>query len=82
MSTVRSIRKELCDVYRAARIDKSMDWHDAARAASILQILSRMIQGSDFEDRIAALETALAEHKGKPSRSNGHARPAPLERRL
>ena len=81
MNTVRSIRKELADVYRAARVDKSMDWIDASRAANILAILSRMIEGSDFEARIIALETALADHRGRPAPSNGHDR-SPLERRL
>jgi hypothetical protein len=58
-------------VYAQARYEK-IPWQDAARAASILQILTRMIEGDTFEQRLAALEQALAERD--PGRKpNGHA---------
>jgi hypothetical protein len=64
---VRSCRRELSQVYRAARVDGSMDWQDAARAASILQILVRMIEGSSFEQRLAALEPPSPSNKASRS---------------
>ncbi len=71
---MRSARRELSQVYRDARVNGSMDWSDAARAASILQILAKMIEGSDFEQRLSALEGALAERQGKPTKPNGAGR--------
>jgi hypothetical protein len=71
LATVQSCRKELAAVYREARVHGCIDWQDAARAASILQILARMIEGSTFETRLSALEAAIAEHRGQPPRPNG-----------
>jgi hypothetical protein len=50
-----------------------MTWQDAARAASILQILARMIEGGGWEERIQALEAKLADIR--MPRPNGHDRP-------
>jgi hypothetical protein len=69
---IRGIRRELARCYGEAR-EGALSWQDAARAASVLQILGRMIEGSDFEERLAALEGAIAERDAMPVRGNGHA---------
>jgi hypothetical protein len=72
LATVRSCRKELSQVYREARSGK-LGWQEAARAASILQIMAKMIESGDFEQRIERLEQAVAGRDAQPPRRNGHA---------
>ena len=64
LATVRGCRRELAAVYAEARQDR-LDWQSAARAASVLQILTRMIEGDAFEARIIALEQAAAGERGR-----------------
>ena len=61
---MRGCRRELAAVYAEARQDR-LDWQSAARAASVLQILTRMIEGDAFEARIIALEQAAAGERGR-----------------
>ena len=70
LATVRGCRRELAAVYAEARQNR-LDWQSAARAASILAILSRMIEGSELEARLDALERTLAERDQPPRRLNG-----------
>lgn len=58
---MRSLRRELGHLYREARLGK-VDIQDASRLANILGILARIIQSSDFEERLAALEARHAGH--------------------
>ena len=71
LATVRGCRRELAAVYAEARQDR-LDWQSAARAASVLQILTRMIEGDAFEARIIALERAAAGEHGHRA-TNGRA---------
>jgi hypothetical protein len=50
-----------------------MTWQDAARAASILQIMARLIQDGGLEERVQALEAKLAGIRTPVP--NGHDRP-------
>ena len=52
---MRSLKRELGHLYREARLGK-VDVADASKLANILGILARIIQNSDIEDRVAALE--------------------------
>ena len=52
-----------------------MDWNDASRAAYILHLLAKMIEGSSFEQRIEALEQAAAQDQPAGRRANGQFRP-------
>ena len=63
---MRGCRRELAAVYAEARQDR-LDWQSAARAASVLQILTRMIEGDAFEAQIIALERAAAGEQGHPA---------------
>lgn len=54
---MRSLRRELGHLYREARAGK-VDIQDASRLANILGILARIIQSSDIETRLEALERA------------------------
>jgi hypothetical protein len=76
LTTVRGCRAELASVYGDARnAVGNIDWQDAARAASVLHIITRMLEGSEIEARLARLEAALAERDGRPRpRPNGSAR--------
>ena len=58
--------------YRRANSGE-LDWVDASHASKILREMRVAIEGSVLENRIAALETALAEHQAKkPLKANGH----------
>jgi hypothetical protein len=72
LTDVRGCKRELASIYADARNQEGIDWQDAARAASILQILARLIEGGDFEARIVVLEAAAAERKNGPAKPNGH----------
>jgi hypothetical protein len=67
---VRGCRRELARIYGLAR-DGSMDWSDAARAGSILMTLTRVIEGSDFERRIAVLEQQAYPPRARANGRNG-----------
>lgn len=45
----------MAKLYREARAGK-IDVQDASRLANILMLIGRMIEGSDFERRLEALE--------------------------
>ena len=55
LDRLSDVRRELAAVYRQARACR-MSCQDAARLASILQILGRAIEGSELEKRVRALE--------------------------
>ena len=50
-----------------------MDWADAGRAAYILHTIFKMIEGSTFEARLAALEQAADAEREPGRRPNGQA---------
>lgn len=55
LSKVEHCRSELAAVYRQAR-SGALDVGDASKLANILSILARMIESSDFEQRLEVLE--------------------------
>lgn len=63
LSKVEHCRSELAAVYRQAR-SGALDVADASKLANILYILTRMIENSDLEQRLEALEQQL--QGGKP----------------
>lgn len=72
LRTVGNIKTELGKVYRRADAGL-MDWQDACAASRILRELRQLIEGTDLETRIAALEAVVAERDGRPPpRRNGH----------
>ncbi|MEY4684203.1 MAG: hypothetical protein RLZ25_662 [Pseudomonadota bacterium] len=56
---LKHIKQELGHVYRQAKMGE-IDISDASKLANILQILARIIQGSELDDRLTALETQIA----------------------
>lgn len=52
---LKSVKRELGSLYREARLGK-IDTQDASRLGNLLSILARIIQTSDLEARITALE--------------------------
>lgn len=60
LETIDDVRAELGRVYRAARAEQ-LDVAAASKLAHILQILVRVIEGSQLERRIEALEAARPE---------------------
>lgn len=58
---LKTVRQELGHLYRQAKMG-DIDVSDASKLANILQILARIIQGTDIEDRLAALESNHAGH--------------------
>lgn len=57
LKTANDVAAELARVYRRARSEE-LDAQTASRLANILQILARLIETSDLEKRIEALEGA------------------------
>jgi hypothetical protein len=72
LKTVGHICTELARQYR--RADRGeLDWQSAAAASRILRELRQTLEGSELEQRIAALEAALAERdERRPAQINGH----------
>lgn len=59
LCSLKTVRQELGHLYRQAKLGE-IDISDASKLANILQILSRIIQGTELEDRIATLEAQIA----------------------
>lgn len=59
LDTLPRCRRELARLYRDARGGR-LDAQTAARLASIIAIVARMIEGSELEARLAALEEQQA----------------------
>lgn len=57
LTKMHHIRSELANIYREARSGK-IDLGDATKLTYILREIGRVIEGSDLEERIAALEQA------------------------
>ena len=55
LDTVLRVRRELARVYREARVG-ALDVAEASKLANILQIMGRMIETSEVEARLDALE--------------------------
>src|SRR4051812_39609332 len=55
LDTMARVRRELARVYREARAGM-LDVADASKLANILQIMGRMIETSEVETRLDALE--------------------------
>ena len=55
LNCLAGVRAELARIYRAARYG-DIEWQTATKAAHILQILARLIEGKDIEDRLDILE--------------------------
>ncbi len=59
LRTAFEVRRELARVYREAR-GGSLDVGDASRLGNLLLILARLIEESDLEARLTALERELS----------------------
>jgi hypothetical protein len=57
LDTIDRVRRELVKLYREGR-DGQRNTQDVSRLANVLAIVGRLIEGSDLEERIAALERA------------------------
>ena len=55
LDTMARVRRELARVYREARAGR-LDVADASKLANILQLMGRMIETSEVEARLDALE--------------------------
>ena len=62
--TINDVKKELARLYRESRAGK-VETQDASRLANMLSILGRLIEGSDLEARLDALERATQKETGK-----------------
>jgi hypothetical protein len=55
LNTVADVQRELAKLYRLAR-SKNMDTSEASKLANILVMIARIMETSDLEARLAALE--------------------------
>ena len=55
LDSLDRVRRELVKIYRQGR-DGDRDVSDASKLANILTMIARILEGSDLEKRIAALE--------------------------
>ncbi len=62
LQTIDDVKRELARLYREARA-KKVETQDASRLANLLFILGRMIEGSDLEKRLDALERTTSKDK-------------------
>lgn len=65
LSTIDDVKAELARLYRSAKA-KQTDVGDASKLANMLALLGRLIEGADLERRIAAIEAAQHDEKGRP----------------
>ena len=63
LASAGDVARELARLYRQARAGQ-MEVQDSSRLANILQILARVLETSDLEARIEALEAIKGEGKG------------------
>lgn len=70
LKTSGHLLRELGAVYRLA-VRERMAWQDARAAAAILAAMRSLMEASGFEERLAALEAALAQRDHPYPRPNG-----------
>jgi hypothetical protein len=70
LGNVRDIRKELVRVYRASKAGE-IDIQLIGRLVHALNSLVAIDRDHGFEQRLDALESALAEQRGQAARTNG-----------
>jgi hypothetical protein len=56
LNTMDDVKRELARLYREGKAG-SRDVVDVSRLANVLSIMGRLIEGSEFEARLAALES-------------------------
>ena len=61
LDTLDRVRRELAKLYKAAAYDRTRDVGDASKLAHILTMIARILEASDLEKRLAALEAAAKE---------------------
>jgi hypothetical protein len=62
LNTLDRVRVELVKIYREGR-DGRRDVGDASKLAHILTMIARILEGSDLEKRIEALEAAARQER-------------------
>lgn len=62
LNTAGDVRRELARLYREFH-SKARDVSDASRLANMLQIMGRVIETSDLEKRLAAIEASQANER-------------------
>ncbi|WP_018229680.1 hypothetical protein [Methyloversatilis universalis] len=65
LASIDDVKAELARLYRSAKAGQ-MDVGDASKLANMLALLGRLIEGADLERRIAAIEAAQSDGKGRP----------------
>jgi hypothetical protein len=55
LDTLPRVRRELAKLYREAR-QRRLDVGDATRLAYVLQVIAKILEGSELERRLEALE--------------------------
>jgi hypothetical protein len=58
LDSLKSVRQEMVRIYREGRLG-SLDTQDMTRFVFVLQAISRVIEQSDLETRMTAIEAAL-----------------------
>jgi hypothetical protein len=74
LKTIGHVLGELSRQYRRAD-QGTLDWADAVAAARILREMRACLEGSNLEERIAAIEATLSGLEGQHRRPNGGAQP-------
>ena len=62
LASIRDIKKELASIYRLAKSGQ-IGTQTATRLAYLLDLMARLVERGDIEDRIAALEAARGSGK-------------------
>ena len=64
LDSLDRVRRELARLYKAAAYDRTRDVSDASKLAHILTMIARILEASDLERRVQALEQQAKERAG------------------
>ncbi len=65
LNTVDDVKAEMARLYREGK-SGARSVSDVSRLANVLSLMGRLIEGADFEARMAALEAAASKEGGTP----------------
>jgi hypothetical protein len=63
LDTLDRVRREMAKLYRAAAYDRTRRVDDASKLGHLLTMIARILEASDLERRLAALEAAARQER-------------------
>jgi hypothetical protein len=63
LDSLDRVRREMAKLYRAAAYDRTRDVNDASKLGHLLTMIARILEASDLERRVQALEAAARQER-------------------